>query len=873
MTSPSVALPRRRWAAYRTQLSIAAAQVVTGIGNLAFLLLVARRLDGPAFAELATFAALYLGIHLPGAALAAGAAGDPDGAVRLARRTLLGGVAAGAALAVATPWLGAVLGLRTPVVLLLAAAAPGAGLLGLRRGLLYAGARHGQLVRSFLAEPLVRLTAGLALAAAAGATGAAVAIVGGGYLALLASGGSTALPAHARRPGGTATATATAAAFALLAVVQNQDLVVTNALVGGHAAAGFAALSTLGGAAAFAIASAPMLTLGSSPDEDDSAGLRFAVAVGIAAVIVAVVAAEPLAGLFHDARPDPALITRYVAAMAALGVARTVAARACRRGQARRMAVTVVAVGVAHLAALLLFGDGGWRTTHLTLAGSTALVGALALPDVALKPARPRRQHDRRAIAAVVGCMAVAAVVRLVNTRGIWVDEAISIAQARQPFGRMLEQLAASDVHPPGHHAILWLTVRALGTSELAVRLPSILAGVLLVPAVGALARTLYDRRTGLIAAALTTVAPLAVWYSQEARMYALFMLAGTVSVWAQVRAMRGGHWAWWPTWGVAAAAMVWFQWFAVLPLAVQFGAAAVAWWQARGTPEARRIAGGTAGALAVTAAAVAPLVPILRDELTAYTSRRGEAAPNVAGNVASSHDPVSVYAVIANGIWAVWGYHADRAMTQVGALWPFGMLAALGALGRGRSRATTLVLACALVPGLVLFGVAVVKRDLFELRYFALAVPLLLVLLARSVTAVFRSTALATGAATLVLGTLALGLFDQQLNGANPRRYDFAGAMAQVERHAEPGDVVLYEPVYLADVLAYYGPDLDRRPLGDLDEVPDDAGIFIVATDRVADVRATTARVGDALARIEQDDRAVVDRTRHPNVTVWELR
>jgi hypothetical protein len=355
--------------------------------------------------------------------------------------------------------------------------------------------------------------------------------------------------------------------------------------------------------------------------------------------------------------------------------------------------------------------------------------------------------------------------------------------------------------------------------------------------------------------------------------MYALFMLAGTVSVWAQVKAVRNGHWAWWPTWGVAAAAMVWFQWFAVLPLAVQFGAAAVAWWPARGTPEGRRIARGTTAALAVTAAAVAPLVPILQHELRAYTDRRGEAAPNVAGNVASGHDPVSVYAVIANGIWAVWGYHADRAMTQVGALWPLGMLGALTALGRGRSRATTLVLACALGPGLVLFGVAVVKRDLFELRYFALAVPLLLVLLARAVTAVFHRRWLVVGAGGLALATLALGLLDQQLNGANPRRYDFAGAMAEVERAAEPGDVVLYEPVYLADVLAYYGPDLDRRPLGDLDGVPDDVGIFIVATDRVADPRASTARVGDALARVEHDDRELVERTRHPNVTVWELR
>ena len=46
----------------------------------------------------------------------------------------------------------------------------------------------------------------------------------------------------------------------------------------------------------------------------------------------------------------------------------------------------------------------------------------------------------------------------------------------------MLDDMATTDVHPPLHHALLWVTVRVFGTSEFAVRLPSLIAGVALVP-------------------------------------------------------------------------------------------------------------------------------------------------------------------------------------------------------------------------------------------------------------------------------------------------------------------------------------------------------------------------------------------------------
>ena len=62
------------------------------------------------------------------------------------------------------------------------------------------------------------------------------------------------------------------------------------------------------------------------------------------------------------------------------------------------------------------------------------------------------------------------------------------------------------------------------------MRLPSIIAGTLAIPALYLLGRELYDRRTGLVAAAFGAASPLLIWYSQEARMYAFVELFGLLA-------------------------------------------------------------------------------------------------------------------------------------------------------------------------------------------------------------------------------------------------------------------------------------------------------------------------------------------------------
>ena len=114
---------------------------------------------------------------------------------------------------------------------------------------------------------------------------------------------------------------------------------------------------------------------------------------------------------------------------------------------------------------------------------------------------------------------AAGAVLRLstLNTRSFWLDEATSVRQAGWSIPVMLEWMA-HNVHPPLFHTLLHFWMVAFGRAELVVRLFSVMWGLAAIPLVYWAARSFYDRRTSLIAAAVVTLSPFFIWYAQEAR-------------------------------------------------------------------------------------------------------------------------------------------------------------------------------------------------------------------------------------------------------------------------------------------------------------------------------------------------------------------
>ncbi len=175
---------------------------------------------------------------------------------------------------------------------------------------------------------------------------------------------------------------------------------------------------------------------------------------------------------------------------------------------------------------------------------------------------------------AAVAVVLLAAAMRLwgLGRESLWLDEATSLMLARLPV-REIAAWTALDLHPPLYYALLraWIS---LGQSEAAVRGLSALASVLTVVVVCHLGYDLFDRPTGLIAGLLLAVSPYAIWYGQEARMYALLALLLTALVWLALRVLgdpqpRGARWLAWIGYVLAGAAALYTHYYAFFGLGI----------------------------------------------------------------------------------------------------------------------------------------------------------------------------------------------------------------------------------------------------------------------------------------------------------------
>ncbi|HEU0317212.1 MAG TPA: glycosyltransferase family 39 protein, partial [Solirubrobacteraceae bacterium] len=135
--------------------------------------------------------------------------------------------------------------------------------------------------------------------------------------------------------------------------------------------------------------------------------------------------------------------------------------------------------------------------------------------------------------APLLGLTLAAAALRFatLGQQSFWFDEASTGRLMRMGLGSMIRALPDGESTPPLYYVLAWVWTRAFGTGEVGLRSLSALAGTLTVLAVYAAAARLFDRRAGLAAAALATFSPLLIWYSQEARAYALLVLLSAASV------------------------------------------------------------------------------------------------------------------------------------------------------------------------------------------------------------------------------------------------------------------------------------------------------------------------------------------------------
>jgi hypothetical protein len=168
---------------------------------------------------------------------------------------------------------------------------------------------------------------------------------------------------------------------------------------------------------------------------------------------------------------------------------------------------------------------------------------------------------------------ALGAVLRFatLDVQSYWNDEAVTATLLDQGLGGLLSDIPDSESTPPLYYLLAWLWSRPFGVGEVGLRSLSALLGTLAVPVAYALGARLVSRRAGLVAGALVATNPLLVWYSQEARSYALLVLLAALTLLAAVaaRERRRGALAAWVAVCVLALATHYFALFVVAPSAL----------------------------------------------------------------------------------------------------------------------------------------------------------------------------------------------------------------------------------------------------------------------------------------------------------------
>ncbi len=133
-----------------------------------------------------------------------------------------------------------------------------------------------------------------------------------------------------------------------------------------------------------------------------------------------------------------------------------------------------------------------------------------------------------------------------------------------------LDKVSGTESTPPLYYLLAWGWSKLFGTGEWGLRSLSALFGVATIPVVYLIGRRMAGGAAGAAAAALAAVCPALIWYSQEARAYALLVLLSSLAFFFFLRArdgLRRRDLVWWALLSVLAMAT---HYFGAMPAAIE---------------------------------------------------------------------------------------------------------------------------------------------------------------------------------------------------------------------------------------------------------------------------------------------------------------
>jgi mannosyltransferase len=141
----------------------------------------------------------------------------------------------------------------------------------------------------------------------------------------------------------------------------------------------------------------------------------------------------------------------------------------------------------------------------------------------------------------------------------LWLDEAYTAERTAFSYDRLMDDIQWA------HFTLVkaWSTVA--GTSEFALRLPSVVGAIVSVVLLYGFARHLYDERVAFVSSLLLAANPFVVAWSQQARAYSILVAVTIATTWLLIRAVERNDAIAWTAYGVSAVALIYWQTFSAL--------------------------------------------------------------------------------------------------------------------------------------------------------------------------------------------------------------------------------------------------------------------------------------------------------------------
>jgi len=173
-----------------------------------------------------------------------------------------------------------------------------------------------------------------------------------------------------------------------------------------------------------------------------------------------------------------------------------------------------------------------------------------------------------QAIAVIALLLAAFALRYAVAGRAIWFDERFTLLNT-ESVGAAIDH-CLKDVHPPLYFVLMALWRALLPSTELYMRLLSLIFGMASLVGILLAAREVAGRRAGVAALAIATFAPHHWLYSTELRPYAMFLAFSAFATWAFLCAMKTGKLKYFALLAVFTALNLYTHYFAVFLLLSQ---------------------------------------------------------------------------------------------------------------------------------------------------------------------------------------------------------------------------------------------------------------------------------------------------------------